>query len=76
MGVLIRSSEHAKDLELCQWMARGFGMAGVHCIVCLPDGQRYSHPGLDAEPFLRANRLVSQIYDSTASNVVPEGMAS
>lgn len=60
MGERIRSSEHAKDLELYQWVARSSGMAGLHRFVGLPDGQRHSHPGLDAEPFLRAYRLVSQ----------------
>ena len=64
MGERIRSSEHAKDLELYQWVARGSGMAGFHRIVRLPDGQRHSHPGLDAEPFLRAYRVVSQRHDS------------
>lgn len=64
MGERIRSSEHAKDLELYQWVARGSGMAGLHRIVRLPNGQRHSHPGLDAEPFLRAYRLVRQRHDS------------
>ena len=58
------SSEHAKDLELHQWVARGSRMAGLHRIVGLPNGQRHSHPGLDAEPFLRAYRLVSQEHHS------------
>jgi hypothetical protein len=58
--VRICSSEHAKDLELYQWMARSSGLAGFHRILRVPDGQRHSHLGLHAEPFLCAYCLVSR----------------
>ena len=45
-------------------MARGSGMAGLHRVVRLPNGQRHSHPGFDAESFLRAYCLVSHRYDA------------
>jgi hypothetical protein len=51
-------------------MARGSGMAGFHRIVSLPNGQRHSYPGFDAEPFLRAYCLVSLKYHPKGCSIL------
>jgi hypothetical protein len=59
MGVRVCTTKHAEDSELHQWMARGFGLASIHCFVCIPDRQRHPDPGFYEQPFLRAYSLVS-----------------